>query len=90
MNYVYVIGNLELNYFKIGVSCAPASRLKQLDTPFELQVLHAEPCGTVREAPAVERAVHMLFHRQRVRGEWFHCLDLVDAIAQIKALGSKR
>ncbi|MGK3995116.1 GIY-YIG nuclease family protein [Sorangium sp. So ce1024] len=68
-SFVYFIGTkAAADPVKIGTAMVPAQRLKDLQgaNPVELHVLASFP-GNVN----VERAMHGIFARDRIRGEWF-------------------
>ena len=66
--YVYVIGNLEYGFCKIGFSKKPYSRLKQLQTgaPFKLYVLRKYK-GTIYD----EKMLQKKYYKYQTHGEWF-------------------
>ncbi len=66
-NQVYVMKNLRNGLFKIGTSKMPLVREKTLQSEEpEVILVSATPA-----ARWVERALHVIFAKQRVRGEWF-------------------
>lgn len=92
MYNVYVVGNLELSYFKIGMSSQVMYRVRQLSTnvPFDLQIFHLEPFLVESDAFNFEQKLHMHYHQNRLRGEWFEKLDVLevpDVCARIKKFG---
>lgn len=66
--YVYLIGNLEYGFVKIGYSNDPNKRLKSLQTgcPFDISILDVFEGG-----PDVEKSLHKRYRRYSTRGEWF-------------------
>ncbi len=66
--YVYIMKSNE--YYKIGVSSNPQKRLKELQTgnPVEIEIVNS---WKVRFAMELEKKLHDLFDRERVRLEWF-------------------
>lgn len=77
---VYLVGNLELKWFKIGVSKFPAAKRTreiQNSVPFPVVLLgHV----TTRLGEALEEDVHTRFWKNRIRGEWFRDLDIVEVM----------
>jgi hypothetical protein len=80
--FVYLIRCASTNYYKIGLSVDPRSRLKQLQgatpSPLHLRLTIPARCGGF-----LEQALHAHFRSKRVRGEWF-ALDLAD-VAELVA-----
>jgi hypothetical protein len=80
---VYLIGNIERNMFKIGVSCNPTKRIKQLNAPFELTLLaellidKQDGPSLLKRARAIEKKLHTFYARKRcrLRNEWFQNID---------------
>jgi len=66
--YVYLIGQADRGAVKIGVSGAPAARVRDLQCghPGELVILAMFPGGEDDE-----QKLHALFAAERLRGEWF-------------------
>jgi hypothetical protein len=81
--WVYLIRS-EHGYYKIGITTGYLeSRFKSLCTasPFELTLVHSFPADDCFQA---EEALHALFARKRMRGEWF---DLTaDDVASLSAI----
>lgn len=66
--FIYLIGNLEYNFVKIGYSVNPEKRLMEIQTgcPFPL-VLFDKFEGTISK----EKLLHRKYKRLRTYGEWF-------------------
>ena len=86
--YVYLIRSGESPVYKIGRSCQPKKRLKQLQTghPVKLFLVHIIRC---EEFPArkVEKFLHsrFMYHRSRQNGEWFNLTeDIVRWLAEFQ------
>lgn len=78
--YVYLVGNLELRWFKIGLTSSLKERLQALQhgVPFQLQVFHVETVMLLSSAYALETKLHMFYHGYRLPyGEWFRDIDVV-------------
>ena len=75
MSGVYFIAARELGMVKIGFSRDPVARLKQMQTGNSaLLTIETVINGNMRE----ERAIHRLFLRHRIRGEWFALVSEID------------
>lgn len=72
-HWVYVIGNMELGWVKIGFSCDVPKRLNSLraGVPFELQRLASWKVKSAGEAVRIERLAHEKVAAYRIRGEWY-------------------
>jgi hypothetical protein len=76
--YVYLVGNADLSWYKIGVSRKDVTvRLEQIQAsvPFTLQLL-----GHWRTDWAfdIEKMTHEKFWKHHLRGEWFKDLDIFE------------
>lgn len=61
-------------FHKIGIAFDPERRVKDLNLPFDVTVIHSIRLA----APDIaERILHGCFGHKRVRGEWFR-LDPID------------
>jgi len=80
--YVYLVGNSEQPYFKIGMSVNPDSRVCHFEPklPFPVSIIHTT--WTVDRYKG-EAYLHRRFEEKRSNGEWFE-LDQ-DDISWIKA-----
>lgn len=65
---IYLIGNLESKYVKIGFSKNPKERIKELQTgcPFKLSVI-----ATFQGNLFTEKALHLKYNKYNSYGEWF-------------------
>lgn len=81
--YVYLIKENLMGYYKIGVTSNPARRMEQFGVklPFRTFIVAILEC---RDAYKTERALHNAYRHKRVHGEWFN-LSGWD-IGQIKML----
>jgi predicted GIY-YIG superfamily endonuclease len=75
--FVYLIGSITHNWYKIGMSADPMKRYKTLESalPFPLTLMHTQPMRSRRQAKRVEYALHRHFGHLRLHGEWFHDID---------------
>lgn len=76
--FVYFLQEADGGPIKIGYGWRPADRLRgaQVGNPRPLRLL-----GSISGGRALERAWHLRFQTDRIRGEWFAASpDLVDAI----------
>lgn len=73
MIYVYLIGNKELSYYKIGMSTNIEKRLHDIrhNVPFVVKLFHREPCRSRKYAFQLEQRLHRLYHPRRLENEWF-------------------
>jgi len=73
MYYVYFIEQAGSEYTKIGVSESPEARLRELQggNPDLLTLRYVIKVGTQEQAASLERLLHKLFGKFRIRGEWF-------------------
>jgi hypothetical protein len=70
--FVYLIGNVDEGFCKIGISHSPEYRVYILDSPklpFPLHILAKYDAGD--NAQEVEQKLHTFYKSRRVRGEWF-------------------
>jgi hypothetical protein len=80
--YVYIIAYGDL--VKIGISCDPKRRLKDMLTGLpdkKPYVARTRLLPNERDARSLERRLHRLFRERRVRGEWFRVTVAVAAHA---------
>lgn len=68
---LYLIGNKELNYYKIGFSHNPEKRIREFNLPFEIEVLAVIPTRSAFVALWAEQNLHQYYRHNRLRGEWF-------------------
>jgi len=79
-------------FIKIGISAAPADRIKELSTAsgsdvhHDVELLAFVPYESREEAREREAALHRQFSYRRIRGEWFaDSQELRDEIARLVA-----
>ena len=80
--FVYLIKCINKDGFiKIGVARNVQSRLETMQTgcPYELKILASIKCMSKGQAYGIERSLHYLFGRDRVRGEWFRKVSMKKA-----------
>ncbi len=80
--YIYLVGNTELSWYKIGVTGNLLYRVKAIQNtlPFSVSLIaHAESSPTM--ARVVEQETHTRFWKHHLRGEWFKGLDIVAVAA---------
>ena len=70
--YVYLIGNMDHEICKIGVSSSPDKRLPgiQAGCPYGLEILALKEGNR-----KLEKSLHKKFNRWRMCGEWFKLTD---------------
>ena len=87
VSWVYVIKSTNHPEIKIGVSSDPDVRVKQLSTgSFDEITLLAKISGT----PRLEKALHAVFVKQRINGEWFaYDSTMQEFVKQLQRLESE-
>ena len=87
---IYIVGNKELSYYKIGLthkSSNPDTRFTaiQQGIPFDLNFIKY---WFTKYVWAFERLVHYEFREKHIRGEWFRFQDteLQDVTSRIEVL----
>lgn len=73
--YIYLIRQEDSNYYKIGKSISPKSRIKNLQkgNPITLKLIYSARCAD--NGFLAELAAHNKFKNCCVRGEWFEFED---------------
>lgn len=88
--WVYLIGNKNLNWFKIGISKWPEQRLQQFNVfPFEVELFTAIAVGTdkdLKKAMRIEKDLHKMYEINKIRGEWFHTVDVVAFVKMVERI----
>lgn len=85
---VYVVGDLERDVCKIGVSTDPESRLQsiQQNYPHDLMVLRL----FYGEAQRLESRLHRRYQEHRKNGEWFSlCREIKDLVGKLQPMPIK-
>lgn len=77
--YVYIIGNKENDFCKVGISEKPYQRLKTLQTacPYELEILEVYKANSIDESNLHSILIEKNLHTQ---GEWFRDIKSVTRI----------
>lgn len=77
--YVYIIGNKENDFCKVGISEKPYQRLKTLQTacPYELEILEVYKANSIDESNLHSILIEKNLHTQ---GEWFRNIKSVTRI----------
>ena len=85
--FVYLIRQADSDYIKIGVASAPRDRLDvlQIGNPLPLVLEWQVECADRADALAVEAALHELYSKTRLTGEWF-LLPEAKFIADMRAI----
>lgn len=68
---VYLVGNRELGWYKIGLSKNIRERLKTLRQMVPFKVKKISSWSYVADVALLEQYLHRQFHKQRLQGEWF-------------------
>jgi len=70
MGFVYLVGNREHGWFKIGKSADPTFRIRSIsiNCPVELEVISLTEAAHYSE---LEAFLHARFKAKHLRGEWF-------------------
>jgi predicted GIY-YIG superfamily endonuclease len=73
IHHVYIIRNGKKGGYKIGVARDVEKRRDSLQTgnPVELYIVAKFDFGSQAKAYQMESALHKMFKRHRIRGEWF-------------------
>lgn len=72
-HWVYVIGNMDFGWVKIGFTGDVPKRFNtlQVGVPFKLQRLASWKVANIGEAVRLERLAHDRVEKHRIRGEWY-------------------
>jgi len=88
--YIYLIRQENSNYYKIGKSVSPKSRIKTLQdgNPVALKLIHSTQCAD--NGFLAELAIHSKFKNYYVQGEWFEFKDnqIANVIEQMNQYAS--
>ena len=60
------------NLYKIGISVNPSNRLQQLSLGENAEIVHKK---LYPHAKLIESAIHDIYSRKQVSGEWFELSD---------------
>ena len=84
MERVYIVGDLDEGYVKVGFSRGVEWRVAGIQTgcPFKLKVL-----GVIRAPQQFERALHRYLRPWRSQGEWFHATPEVREVVALATSG---
>ncbi len=86
--YVYLIGNRDYGFYKIGITRSEVRwRLETIDSPrlpFPLEILAEYDAGCA--AHYIESELHKLFKKRQVRGEWFVAVSPKEFLRKAKLL----
>lgn len=91
--FVYVVGCIELECYKIGVTCreTPTRRIDDIrrGVPFAIDFKRTWPC---RDVYVIEARLHRHFAKWRAKGEWFKLNELVlaEVIEEARRLTTPR
>lgn len=82
--FVYVIGQGDGMFMKVGITSNPKARLAELQTgnPYPLDMMHTRRMPSRDAARTVEARVHDILSDFHMSGEWFGC-HYDDAIAAV-------
>lgn len=83
---VYIIGNIDAGYIKIGITNHLKRRLANIQTgcPFQVEILaYTFPMDDARP---YESMMHDIFSSYNTNGEWFSSVIYDDAVKQIRAI----
>lgn len=75
--------------YKIGISCSPDNRRRQIQNASGVEVELISVFNTSEPAPYVETKIHRLLDSQRSHGEWFHFDSSDKAVKEITSLLSR-
>lgn len=74
-DYLYLIHNEELGFYKIGRSKNPNARIKNLNCA---SAYHLELLYSLKGFGYMEPKIHEKFKHLRVNGEWFSCKEEIE------------
>lgn len=82
-HWIYIIGT-ETKPYKIGFSCRPKNRLKDIQTghPKKLSIHYLEEINS-DEIENIERHIHNNIRHLKTHGEWFN-LELEEAKKEVQ------
>ena len=77
--WVYLVGNIELKWFKIGITKDIVRRISQIQNnlPFKIERLGSWEVK-YGFAEAVEEQTHARFYSKHIQHEWFRDLDIAE------------
>ena len=87
-HHVYLLGNPNLGYFKIGMSHDADMRLKNFNLPFDIAVLKVVRVPDRFKARTLEIALHGFYTGRglHLRGEWFKNINVREFTSVCKNL----
>jgi hypothetical protein len=85
---VYLFGNTEHGWYKIGMSINPEQRLENFGgLPFEIKLIASViTFENPYMARLVERKLHKVYSYAHIRGEWFSTIETNDFLDKAKAV----
>ena len=87
--HVYLIGNTQLNYYKIGIAWDIVRRMADFSLPFEIELLAYITLPTATKARDIEQGLHAHFSANHLRGEWFRDITKDQFISAAEDLSTK-
>ena len=94
-NFLYIIGNIDQNMYKVGISNNPLSRIKGIQTgcPFPLSIIKKYKLNG--HSSFVEKKIHSFLEKdtsvKSLVGEWFSCdVDKIDKLVQYELIDIKK
>ena len=94
-NFLYIIGNIDQNMYKVGISNNPLSRIKGIQTgcPFPLSIIKQYKLNG--HSSFVEKKIHSFLEKdtsvKSLVGEWFSCdVDKIDKLVQYELIDIKK
>jgi len=75
--FVYLIGNKELGFYKVGIAQNVPKRAASLSLPFSVEVFQSLARPDRGSALMLEQQLHRLYLPDLLTGEWFKNLDIV-------------
>ena len=88
IQYLYLFGCPQSNYYKIGISSKPERRLADLNVPFVMEIIATHPVPEGMDAIQAEASVHAEFADRRIHREWFRNIareDFKTAVTKVTA-----
>jgi hypothetical protein len=86
---VYLIGNVDLNYYKIGFAFDSIARMRSLCLPFDVALLASIMMRNRYEALDLEQGLHIKYQKSAIKGEWFRDLNPDDFMSDAEDLATE-
>ena len=88
--FVYLIGNKELGFYKVGIAKNVPKRAASLSVPFSVEVFQSISRPDRGAALSMEQQLHRLYHTDLLTGEWFRDLDITQFPYDVEYIDANR